>query len=150
MEGIMTRIVITALISILWATPALAQNDPRTFVRGCGGMTFMTETAGIFGGSVGVRLTKQVDVFGELGGLTNILPRSLQEELDAAARAMGPFFSGPLTIDGRAPGIYGLGGMRITHAAGSRMSLFAEGAPALRMASVTLPQLPGRPTSLAK
>jgi hypothetical protein len=90
-------------------------------------MTFMTETAGIVGGSAGVRLTEHVDVFGELGGLTNILPRSLQEDLDAAARAMGTFFGGPLTIDGKAPGFYGLGGMRITHAAGPRMSLFAEG-----------------------
>jgi opacity protein-like surface antigen len=127
LEGIMKCIVTTALIVIVWATPALAQDAPQPFVRGFGGMTFMTETAGIFGGSVGVRFTRHVDVFGEFGGLTNILPRSLQEDLDAAARAMGTFFGGPLTIDGRAPGIYGLGGLRLTHAAGSRMGLFAEG-----------------------
>ena len=108
------------------AAPALAQNAPRGVVRGFGGVTFMSETATVFGAGMGVRLNDHVEIFGEAGRLTNILPHALQRDLDDAARAIGRYFGGPLSIDGKAPGVYGLGGIRVSRAAGPRLRVYAE------------------------
>lgn len=123
----MTRIIANVLGFCVLAGPVFAQGEAPVQVRGFGGLTFMSETAGIFGGGITVPVTAHVGVFGEIGRVTNALPRSLQEGLDAVARSMGTFFGGPLTIDGRAPSVYGAGGLRISRAAGPRLLLFIEG-----------------------
>jgi hypothetical protein len=114
------------ILVVAASTSALAQEAPRGVVRGFGGVTFMSETATVFGAGVGIRLNDHVEVFGELGRLTNVLPHALQRDLDDAARAIGTYFGGPLSIDGRAPGVYGLGGVRVSRAAGRRLRVYAE------------------------
>jgi hypothetical protein len=71
------------------AGPAFAQSTPPAFVRGFGGLTFMSEPAEVFGVGVGFRIHPNVDAIGELGRLTNVLPRELQRDLDDAAHAIG-------------------------------------------------------------
>jgi opacity protein-like surface antigen len=113
-------------VLLLAASPAAAQADSRGFVRGAGGVTFVTETAVVLGGAVGFRVHDRVQVFGEAGRLTNVLPRHLQRDLDEAARMLGSTFGGPLSIDGRAPGVYGIAGVRIEAPATGRAALFGE------------------------
>ena len=120
------KLALGVVMLVTAAAPALAQDVPRAVVRGFGGVTFMSETATVFGAGMGVRLNDHVEVFGELGRLTNILPHALQRDLDDAARAIGSYFGGPLTIDGKAPGFYGLGGIRVSRAAGPRLRVYAE------------------------
>jgi hypothetical protein len=109
------------------AASAHAQNAPTAFVQGFGGVTFMSETATVFGAGAGVRVHEHFELIGEFGRLTNVLPRHLQEDLDDAARAIGTLYGGPLTIDGKAPAVYGLGVLRVSHYASPRLKLFLEG-----------------------
>ena len=122
----MRHTFLATLALTLFTAPVLAQEPPRGFVRGYGGVTFMSETASVFGGGVGVRLSDSIEILGEAGAITNFLPHALQRDLDDAARAMGSRFGVPLAIDGRAPGVYGLGAFRIGAMAGTRLRLYAE------------------------
>ena len=119
----------TAAIVLVVATavPAFGQTASPGFVRGFGGVTFMSETGGVFGLGVGVRLTPHLDLIGDAGRITNMMPDGIQRDLDAAARMMGAFYGVPLTIDGRAPGVYAFGGLRANWAIGGRTNLYVEG-----------------------
>lgn len=123
----MTRIVATLLLVGTTAAPALAQSRSPGFVRGFGGVSFVTETGGVIGVTLGARLTGTLDVIGDVGHLTNMLPDTIQRDLDAAAREMGAFYGAPLTIDLEAPGVYGLGGLRASWTTVHGMKLFIEG-----------------------
>ena len=117
--------LVTALLLALSAAPALAQ--PTGFVRGLGGVSFVSEPGAMFGGTVGIRVTDSIHAIGDVGRMTNILPRSIQRDLDIAARQFGNFFGAPLTIDLKAPGLYVSGGLRLSRAVASRIDVFAEG-----------------------
>jgi hypothetical protein len=114
------------------AAPAAAQ-ERTVHVRAFGGVTFMSETATVYGAGVGFRPGGPVEIVGEMGRMTNVLPHRLQRDLDDAARAIGSLFGGPLRIDGRAPAIYGLGAVRVGRLTASGLRLYAEaGAGATR------------------
>ena len=108
------------------ASPAAAQDPVRGFVRGFGGVTFMSETAGVFGAGAGVRIHDRVEIFGEVGRMTNVLPHSLQRDLVDAARAIGPVLGLPLSIDGQAPAVYGFGALRFIPPMRSKMRIYVE------------------------
>jgi hypothetical protein len=122
----MRRIFAALAALTVSASPVLAQSASPAFVRGSGGVTFMSEPGALFSGTVGVRLTPSLHVIGDVGRLTNILPRTIQHDLDVAARMMGPAYGASLTIDGRAPGLYALGGIRVSRAMRQRAVLFIE------------------------
>lgn len=107
------------------AAPAAAQPAHAT-MRGFGGVTFMSETAGIVGMSVGVQVHPRLEVFAEGGRLTNVLPHSLQRDLDDAARSFGTYYGAPLRIDGRAPAVYGLAGVRFSHQVGAKARVYVD------------------------
>ena len=123
----MTRTIAVILLLGTTAMPALAQSPSPMFVRGFGGVSFMSETGGVFGATLGVRVTRTLDIIGDVGRLTNMLPRTIQRDLDDAARAMGTFYGAPLTIEARAPGLYALGGLRASRTTANRIKLFIEG-----------------------
>lgn len=114
------------LVGICVSATASAQPAPRVFVAGTGGVTFVTETAEVWSASVGVPVHDRVQVIGEVGRLTNVLPRKLQGDLDEAARSFGSYFGGPLTIDGEAPGVYGLATLRLIGPNVQRATLFVD------------------------
>jgi hypothetical protein len=120
------KVLITGLVLLYFAAaPALAQT--AGFVRGFGGTSFVSEPGAVLGATVGVRLTSSLHAIGDIGGLTNILPRKIQRDLDAVAEQFGNFFGAPVTIDLTAPGLYAFGGLRYSHGVGHRMTLYAEG-----------------------
>jgi opacity protein-like surface antigen len=120
------RASIATLFVLLAAAPAAAQAPSSGYVRGFGGVSFMSETGGVFGGTVGLRVTPHVDVIGDVGRVTNILPRTIQRDLDAAASELGSYFGSPVTIDGKAPCVYGFGGVRLRRVSAQRVALFVE------------------------
>lgn len=119
---------ITAAVLILASgvAPANAQPAPGGFVRGFGGVSFLSETGGVFGLSAGAHVTRSIDVFGDVGRITNMLPRKIQRDVDAAARQFGNFYGAPVAIDLEAPGVYGLGGVRVGHTTAQRFKVFVE------------------------
>lgn len=122
----MKAITITVLLLAATAAPAVAQVAHPVTIRGFGGVSFMSETGGIFGAGLGVRLGRHLEAIGEVGRLTNILPRQIQRELDQAARLMQPTY-GPLSIDASAPAVYTFGGLRTTWTAHTRVAFFVDG-----------------------
>lgn len=120
------RKTLGTIVVLLLAAPVAAQDAPRGSLRAFAGVTFMSETASVFGGGAGFRFTDYLEVVGDVGRLTNILPHDLQRDLDDAARAFGTMFGGPLVIDGKAPGGYALGAVRFGAVAGRRMRLYGE------------------------
>jgi opacity protein-like surface antigen len=123
----MKRVIAALVMAGATTAPAFGQSTSPGFIRGFGGVTFMSETGGVFGVGVGVRLTSHLHAIGDVGRLTNMLPDSIQRDLDGAARMMGVFYGVPLSIDGRAPGVYAFGGLRASHAIGRRTTVYAEG-----------------------
>ena len=122
----MKAITITVLLLAATTAPAVAQVAHPVTIRGFGGVSFMSETGGIFGAGLGVRLGRHLEAIGEVGRLTNILPRQIQRELDQAARLMQPTY-GPLSIDASAPAVYTFGGLRTTWTAHTRVAFFVDG-----------------------
>jgi hypothetical protein len=120
------KLLVIGLLLLLYAvSPALA--EPAGFVRGFGGVSFLSEPGAVFGGTVGIRLTSWVEAIGDIGRMTNILPRQIQQDVDAAAGQFGGFFGAPVTIDLEAPGLYAFGGVRVSRIVSSRMKVFGEG-----------------------
>lgn len=122
----MKRTLGALLALFVSATPVAAQGVPRGSLRAFGGVTFMSETATVFGAGLGFRLTDHLELVGDAGRLTNILPHDLQRDLDDAARAFGGAFGGTLAIDGKAPGVYGLGAVRVGAFARRGAHVYAE------------------------
>jgi hypothetical protein len=125
-EAVMKQFISAALILAAAVVPASAQTAPAGFVRGFGGVSFLSETGGIFGVSIGAHVNRSIDLFGDIGGITNMLPRKIQRDVDDAARQIGNAYGAPLTIDLKAPGLYGLGGIRFSHTTAQRLKLFVE------------------------
>ena len=110
---------------LVMASPALAQS--AGFVRGFGGVSFFTEPGALVGATVGIRITDALAAIGDVGRMTNILPRSIQRDVDLIAQEIGDFFGAPVTIDLEAPALYTFGGLRFSHALSSGLRVFAEG-----------------------
>jgi opacity protein-like surface antigen len=119
--------IAAGLLLVLTGLAATAEAQPmQGTVRGFGGVTFMSETAGIVGMSVGVQVRPRLEIFAEGGRLTNVLPHSLQRDLDDVARSFGNYYGAPLRIDGRAPAVYGLAGVRLSHQVGTRARIYID------------------------
>jgi opacity protein-like surface antigen len=113
------------ILCALTAVPASAQNE-RGFVRGLGGVTFGTaETSTIFGGGGGVNVGRSLQITGELGRISDVLPEDLRDQLDFISALVSLQFGVPVRVDATAPAFYGLGGVRYTMPAG-RIRPFAE------------------------
>ena len=92
------------------AAPAAAES--RAHVRGLGGVTFGGETAPVFGGSLGVRVTHGLSVTAELGTMRDITSSNLQDTIDAAVDIANRVL--PIDVDAsvKQRAFYGLAGLR--------------------------------------
>lgn len=104
---------VAASLATLIAMPAAAQTPPpdRAYVMGFGGAAMSTINAGLFGGSAGLTLGRDVQVFGEFGRMQDVLPGFTKEDLNVAveaARADGSTF----TWKSKVPTAYAIGGVR--------------------------------------
>ena len=95
---------------VLAATTASAQE--RGYVLGVGGFTFQSEVSGLFGGEFGVYVHPAVAVYGQIGRMINILPKSIQDDLDDAAQELTFLTGDRWEFDGKLPATYFGGGVR--------------------------------------
>jgi opacity protein-like surface antigen len=110
---------------ILTASPAFAQN--RGAVYGLGGLTFGTETGGVFGGGGSAAINENVAIIGEVGRMTNVLPESVQDVIDLVLDFTELGTGLESNLDVKVPAVYGFGGVRATGNSSSRVTPFAEG-----------------------
>jgi opacity protein-like surface antigen len=94
------------------ATPAAAQSQSRGFIGGLGGITFGTETSSVFAGQGGVRIARQLVVFGEIGRMQNVLPDEIQDQIDEFVRTFEAETGVDALLEAKVPAFYGLGGIR--------------------------------------
>jgi opacity protein-like surface antigen len=110
------------------ATPAASIHMPRVFLDGVGGVTFDHAAGGIFGGGVTVVASNHVQILGEVGRLTNVLPKATAANLNAVAASFVANGTTPFFFDAKRPGYYGLGEVRMTSAMSkSGLAPFVEG-----------------------
>ena len=66
------------------ATGAAAQgaSSPRAFVGGLGGVTFGTATSSAIAGQVGVRISRDLFVIGEIGRMWDVTPSEVSDEIE--------------------------------------------------------------------
>jgi opacity protein-like surface antigen len=93
-----------------------------------GGVTFQHAAGGLFGGGIAYTASKHVEVLGEVGGLTNILPKATAADLNKAAATLVANGTTPFTYSAKRPGVYGLGAIRLTSKMSrSGLQAFVEG-----------------------
>ncbi len=124
----MKRARIAIGMVVMLAVPLAARADERFFGTGMTGVTTHTVTNSTVAGTGGVALTKHFDVFGEIGRLTNVLPRSEYNTILANGNAIAATQAASATVVGNYPAMYGLGGVRVKAVVHGRISSFAEGA----------------------
>ena len=108
--------------------PAPITPLPRLFIDGVGGVTFDHAPGGIFGGGVTYTASKHVQILGEAGRLTNVLPKATAANLNAVAASFVAGGTTPFNFSAKRPGFYGLGEVRIsTTMSRSGLAPFVEG-----------------------
>jgi opacity protein-like surface antigen len=104
---------LASVLALLLAAPAAAQTDePRGFVVGHGGASLTESTSPIFGGAVGVNLSRHIQITGEVGRMQNVFPTFTRTDLlvavsDAAAEGIR------FDATSRMPTVYGMAGIRV-------------------------------------
>jgi outer membrane protein with beta-barrel domain len=118
-------VVLGAVMAIGLAAPAAAQETPRMFAGGLGGVTFGTETSSAIAGQFGVRIARDLFVIGEFGRMQNVLPDEVADQLPLAEEFLEGILGLPVNIELKAPALYGFGGVRWMQG-GRRIAPFAE------------------------
>jgi Outer membrane protein beta-barrel domain len=119
------------LAVILVLVAASAQAGDRGFVQGVGGVTFMSDRSGVFGGEAAFHVTPDLVVFGQAGRMTNVLPRDIQEDIDGAAALLESFTGRTWHFDAAIRATYVGGGARYFVPAGPRVRLYVTGGAAM-------------------
>lgn len=117
--------VIAALVVTLTAASASAQD--RGYVHGAGGVTFMSEVSGVFGGEAGFHISRNLIVFGQAGWMSNVLPRDIQDEIDNAAEVLESFTGRSWQFEAAIRATYAGGGVRYVLSLGSRIRPYVTG-----------------------
>jgi len=98
---------------------AVAQSDTRSYVMGNGGVTFGTETAPMFGTQFGTNLSSRLQLYAGGGYYDNVLPGSVQTDVDRVAEALSVVTGVPWEFDAKARALCVSGGARYLFDTGS-------------------------------
>src|SRR5262245_56295700 len=114
-------------LSVGLTAPVFAQGatEPKAFVGGLAGVTFVTETSSILGGQVGVRIARHLFVIGEVGRMWDVLPGEIADQIPLAEDFIESELGVRADLDVEVPTFYGFGGIRWAQAR-RRIAPFAE------------------------
>src|SRR5262249_47040575 len=110
--GLMRVLMVVAACIACGAPPSFAQQSDRGYASFGGGVAISSDaTSGNILGEVGVRVARNVFVFGDLGQFHNLQPSLVQPTVDATTLALA---SDGVTVNGtgRVPALQLLGGVR--------------------------------------
>ena len=120
-------------VLVLLPGAAVAQDAPRGYIQGMGGVAMAEETDSVYAGLGAWRVNDWVHVFGEVGRLRNALGEDLGARLSAAeatirANNQAQFNTAfPVVFEALVPTWYGLGGVRFRGPSAGRVSSYLEG-----------------------
>jgi hypothetical protein len=106
----MRRFVLAAAILCVSAVPALAQEARR--VTAIGGITFQTQTDALLGGEFGADLHPNLEIYGGVNFMRNVLPRNIQRDLDLASALLTEATGNVWGLKGDIRAFSGVGGVR--------------------------------------
>lgn len=110
MGAFVKKLILTGFVCLVFASSVEAQN--KGYVQGVGGLTFQSEVSGLVGGEFGVNVTPSVQIYGQVGRMINILPKSIQDDLDDAAQELTLLTGDVWEFDGKVPATYFGGGVK--------------------------------------
>jgi hypothetical protein len=130
MIGVLQRGRLFVLLTLpLFFVASSARAQERGFAGGLGAVTFGTVTGATVAGRAGFNASSHVQIFGELGRMSDVLPKSDQQTIENNATAIvSDDGTTTATVLGRMPTTYGSGGVRYIAAPHGRVTPFAEGA----------------------
>src|SRR5262245_39551981 len=73
---------VLALVGCALALPASVSAQDRGHVAGVIGATFQSQTDGVFGGEVAANVRPNLQIYGGVNVMRNVLPQSVQSDLD--------------------------------------------------------------------
>jgi hypothetical protein len=116
------------LFFALLSTPASVRaQDMRGLVGGQFGATFGTEVATFFAGEVAGNVTRDLQIYGTLGRMSNVLPSTVQDDLDDVS-AFLTFLTGVRwDFEATAPAFFGVGGVRYLVPTGAAARPYVQG-----------------------
>lgn len=108
------------------ATGAAAQGaSPKAFAGGLGGVTFGTATSAAIAGQVGVRISRDLFVIGEVGRMWDVTPSEVSDEIETGIDFLEQQGI-PVNLEFSVPAFYAFGGIRWAQS-GRRVAPFVEG-----------------------
>lgn len=130
---------IVAAVAVLAAPQRAAaqESEAAWFVGGLAGATFGTEGSAAIAARGGVRVAPNLFVIGEVGRIGDVMPRSLQEDLDEIIGDVENELGGAVDLEFSIPATYGFGGIRFVQPR-DRFRLFVEGGVGLGHVSLSL------------
>ena len=106
----MKRFILAAAVLCVSAVPALAQENSR--VSAIGGITFQTQTDALLGGEFGTNLHPNLEVYGGVNFMRNVLPRNIQRDLDLISAVLTETTGNVWGFKGDIRAFTGVGGVR--------------------------------------
>jgi hypothetical protein len=106
----MRRLALAAILLCMSAVPAVAQETGR--ISALGGVTFQTVTNALMGGEFGINLHPNLEVYGGVNFMRNVLPRNIQTDLDNASVALTLATGDIWQLKGDIRALTGAGGVR--------------------------------------
>jgi hypothetical protein len=76
------------------------------------GVTFQSQTDGVFGVEVGQEVASGVEIYGSFNLMRNVLPRSIQDDLDDLGDILTVVTGVPWAFDAEVRAVTGVGGIR--------------------------------------
>ena len=144
MKNVLMGISVAA--ALLAPCAALAQVAPpeKAFVRPLVGATMGAGPGALYGATFGLKTGPKLHITGELGGMTNILPPSVADDVDVAAAIVADSKGGKHSSSASARATYGLVGVRRAMPEVSGAKTFIEfGVGAAKVRSTVSAQIRG-------
>ena len=118
---------ISTLVLGCWvlAWPSVVSAQERGHVAGVVGVTFQTQSDGVFGGEVAVNVHPILQLYGGVNLMQNVLPRSVQADLDELSQGLTTATGTVWDFNASARAVTGVGGVRLRLPTGSAWRPYA-------------------------
>ncbi len=129
----MIRKLLTPLWSVvilLVAATAFAQGSsdmPRAYLSALGGVTFGSEAGGQFGAGINVVANQHLQVIGEFGRMSNVMPKATNDNLSTVAEGFTGDGTVPFSFTAAMPSTYGMGSVRVLGTQHNNLAPFVDG-----------------------
>jgi opacity protein-like surface antigen len=114
-----------ALVCWALAWPSMASAQERGHIAGVVGVTFQSQTDGVFGAEVAVNVGPVLQIYGGVNLMQNVLPRSVQGNLDDFSRGLTAATGTVWDFNASARAVTGVGGVRLRLPTGSAWRPYA-------------------------